>query len=86
MEPDFLSTGLQSLKALPHTLTAKHYSCSACVKSELMMSAILYVFADLCVQALVSSMQAGSKAIFHLEAFVAKFMSEYKQWTIMSFG
>ena len=29
-------------------------------------------------------MQLGSKAIFHLEAFVAKFMSDYKQWLISS--
>lgn len=28
----------------------------------------------------------GSKAIFHLEAYVAKFMSLYKQWTISAFG
>ena len=27
-------------------------------------------------------MQEGSKAIFHLEAFVAKFMSTYKNWTL----
>lgn len=27
-------------------------------------------------------LQEGSKAIFHLEAFVAKFMSIYKTWTI----
>ena len=27
-------------------------------------------------------MQQGSKAIFHLEAFVAKFMSLYKTWTL----
>ena len=31
-------------------------------------------------------MQEGQKAIFHLEAFVARFMSEYKQWTIAAFG
>ncbi|KAK9808259.1 hypothetical protein WJX73_004150 [Symbiochloris irregularis] len=31
-------------------------------------------------------MQEGQKAIYHLEAFVAKFMSEYKQWSIMAFG
>jgi replication factor C subunit 3/5 len=30
-------------------------------------------------------MQSGSKPIFHLEAFVAKFMSMYKQWVVSSF-
>jgi len=27
-------------------------------------------------------LQEGQKAIFHLEAFVAKFMSEYKQYMV----
>lgn len=27
-------------------------------------------------------LQEGQKPIFHLEAFVARFMSEYKTWTI----
>ena len=27
-------------------------------------------------------LQEGQKAIFHLEAFVAKFMSVYKTWSI----
>ena len=31
-------------------------------------------------------LQEGQKAIFHLEAFVARFMSDYKQWTIAAFG
>ena len=31
-------------------------------------------------------LQSGQKPIFHLEAFVAKFMSVYKSWTISSFG
>ncbi len=31
-------------------------------------------------------MQEGQKAIFHLEAFVARFMSDYKTWTIQAFG
>ena len=31
-------------------------------------------------------MQEGSKAIFHLEGFVARFMSEYKTWSIMMLG
>eukprot|EP00803_Ostreobium_quekettii_P002071 evm.model.scf_1905.3 EVM.evm.TU.scf_1905.3 scf_1905:15545-20221(+) len=31
-------------------------------------------------------MQQGAKAIFHLEAFVAKFMSIYKSWAVMVFG
>lgn len=31
-------------------------------------------------------LQEGSKAIFHIEAFVAKFMSEYKMWTMANFG
>lgn len=31
-------------------------------------------------------MQAGQKHIFHLEAFVAKFMSIYKAWAIRTFG
>jgi replication factor C subunit 3/5 len=30
--------------------------------------------------------QSGSKAIFHLEAFVARFMSDYKQFLIASLG
>ena len=30
--------------------------------------------------------QEGQKAIFHLEAFVARFMSDYKTWTIQAFG
>lgn len=30
--------------------------------------------------------QEGQKAIYHLEAFVAKFMSEYKSWSIMMLG
>ncbi len=33
-----------------------------------------------------NSMQEGQKAIFHLEAFVARFMSDYKTWTIQAFG
>jgi replication factor C subunit 3/5 len=31
-------------------------------------------------------LQEGQKAIFHLEAFVAKFMSAYKMWQINAFG
>ena len=31
-------------------------------------------------------LQEGQKAIFHLEAFVAKFMSAYKNWQIAAFG
>jgi replication factor C subunit 3/5 len=31
-------------------------------------------------------LQEGQKAIFHLEAFVARFMSEYKQWCISMYG
>lgn len=31
-------------------------------------------------------MQEGQKAIFHLEAFVARFMSMYKNWALMAFG
>ena len=31
-------------------------------------------------------LQEGSKAIFHLEGFVARFMSEYKTWSIMMLG
>ena len=31
-------------------------------------------------------MQEGQKAIFHLEAFTARFMSTYKEWIIASFG
>jgi replication factor C subunit 3/5 len=31
-------------------------------------------------------LQEGAKAIFHLEAFVAKFMSVYKNWTLMAFS
>lgn len=31
-------------------------------------------------------LQEGQKAIFHLEAFVARFMSDYKSWTIQAFG
>ena len=31
-------------------------------------------------------MATGSKDIFHLEAFCAKFMSMYKQWLIAEFG
>ena len=27
-------------------------------------------------------LQGGAKAVFHLEAFVAKFMSAYKNWTV----
>lgn len=30
-------------------------------------------------------LQEGQKAIFHLEAFVAKFMSIYKSWAISMF-
>lgn len=30
--------------------------------------------------------QQGQKAIIHIEAFVAKFMSIYKEWTITAFG
>ena len=29
--------------------------------------------------------KAGTKEIFHLEAFVAKFMSVYKKWIVSSF-
>jgi replication factor C subunit 3/5 len=29
--------------------------------------------------------KAGTKEIFHLEAFVAKFMSLYKKWIVSSF-
>jgi len=31
-------------------------------------------------------MRLGSKAIFHLEAFVAKFMSIYKEFLVATFG
>jgi replication factor C subunit 3/5 len=31
-------------------------------------------------------MQLGSKPIFHLEAFVAKFMYIFKKWSIDMFG
>ncbi len=31
-------------------------------------------------------LQKGSKAIFHLEAFVARFMATYKEWTIKLYG
>jgi hypothetical protein len=31
-------------------------------------------------------LQEGAKAIFHLEAFVAKFMSMYKQWAVSIAG
>lgn len=31
-------------------------------------------------------LQEGQKAIFHLEAFVAKFMSLYKNWQLSAFG
>jgi len=31
-------------------------------------------------------MQQGSKPIFHLEAFVAKFMAIYKRWVVETFG
>lgn len=31
-------------------------------------------------------MQEGQKPIFHLEAFVAKFMAAYKQWAITNLG
>ncbi|GJN23065.1 hypothetical protein PR202_gb10682 [Eleusine coracana subsp. coracana] len=31
-------------------------------------------------------MRLGSKAIFHLEAFVAKFMSVYKEFLVATFG
>ncbi len=30
--------------------------------------------------------QEGQKAIYHLEAFVARFMSDYKVWTINAMG
>jgi hypothetical protein len=31
-------------------------------------------------------LQEGQKAIYHLEAFVAKIMSEYKSWSIATLG
>jgi replication factor C subunit 3/5 len=31
-------------------------------------------------------LQEGAKAIFHLEGFVARFMSEYKTWSIQMLG
>jgi len=31
-------------------------------------------------------MRLGTKPIFHLEAFVAKTMSIYKEWSISNFG
>ena len=31
-------------------------------------------------------MQAGSKPIFHIEAFLAKFMSCYKKYSVQNFG
>lgn len=31
-------------------------------------------------------LQEGSKAIFHIEAFVAKIMSVYKTWSMTAFG
>lgn len=31
-------------------------------------------------------LQEGQKPIFHLEAFIAKFMSAYKTWMIQNFG
>ncbi len=32
------------------------------------------------------ALQEGQKAIYHLEAFVAKMMSEYKTWSIAVLG
>lgn len=34
----------------------------------------------------VACMQEGQKPIYHLEAFVAKFMSQYKEWSMAAFG
>ena len=31
-------------------------------------------------------LQEGAKAVFHLEAFVAKFMSAYKNWAVAAFA
>jgi replication factor C subunit 3/5 len=31
-------------------------------------------------------LQEGSKAIFHIEAFVAKTMASYKQWALTAFA
>lgn len=31
-------------------------------------------------------LQEGQKAIFHLEAFVARVMSDYKKWCIDTYG
>jgi hypothetical protein len=36
--------------------------------------------------ALRCAAQEGSKAIFHLEAFVARFMADYKQYLVSAFG
>ena len=30
--------------------------------------------------------QEGSKPIFHLEAFIAQFMSSYKKWALLAYG
>ena len=39
-----------------------------------------------CDNSCLACVQEGSKAIFHLEGFVARFMSEYKTWSIMMLG
>lgn len=39
-----------------------------------------------CAAGFEHRLQQGSKPIFHLEAFLAKFMSEYKQWTVAMMG
>ena len=40
---------------------------------------------QVCLTVIVQ-LQEGQKHIFHLEAFVAKFMSEYKNWALSAFG
>ena len=59
------------------SLRILHRSVRCSVRCE---SVIWLLSAPFCLS------QGGSKAIFHLEAFVARFMSDYKQYIIASMG
>ncbi|KIZ03184.1 Replication factor C subunit 3 [Monoraphidium neglectum] len=83
---------------LGHQVRGKLYELLAnCIPPELLLRALLLELLKKLddeikpdVAALAAQyehrLQEGQKAIFHLEAFVAQFMSRYKNWQLTAFG
>eukprot|EP00798_Chlamydomonas_sp_ICE-L_P024957 gene24957-10615_t len=87
----------QSPKRLQQVRAKMYELLANCIPAELILRQMLFEMLKKLDQELKqeavfwaafyeSRLQSGQKQIFHLEAFVAKFMSLYKSWTISSFG